>query len=73
MIVFFFRKKAYSKVGENALWRKMAKKGEVGDRSWQSMKARFRILIKKIEEGKKSYNLTEQQIALFINRGVGVD
>ena len=73
LLNYIVRKKAYSKVGGKALWEKMEEKEEVGDRSWESMRKRFRTLIKKIEEGKETYNLTKEQIALFINRGVGVE
>ena len=63
---YIVRKAAYNKVGGNQLWQKMEKKKVVGDRSWASMKLRFsRTIIKEIED----YNLDEEQVCLFINRG----
>ena len=63
-------KKAYNKVAGDQLWKNMEKAKVAGDRTWRSMKARFgRTLIKAIENKKKTYNLQEDQISFFINRG----
>ena len=61
---------AYNKVGGNRLWKKMEKRKVVGDRTWQSIKKRFsRTLIKNIEKKSNTYDLDEEQVSLFINRG----
>ena len=67
---YIVRKAAYNKVGGNLLWQKMEKKKVVGDRTWASMRLRFsRTLIKNIEDKSNTYNLDEEQVYLFINRG----
>ena len=70
ILQYIVSKKAYNKVGRPQLWKNMEKKRVAGDRSWQSMQKRFqRTLIKAIENKKKTYNLQEDQISFFINRG----
>ena len=70
MILNYIAKaKAYNKVGGNSLWEKMAKEKVVGDRTWTSMKQRFkRTLIKNIEKKSNTYDLDEEQVSFFINR-----
>ena len=47
----------------------MEKKGLVGGRSSESMRSRFKILIKNIKTGKENYGLTEREISLFRGEG----
>ena len=48
----------------------MEKMKVVGDRTRHSMKLRFyRTLIKNIEKKSNTYDLDEEQLSLFINRG----
>ena len=66
---YIARMQAHNRVGGNQLWKKMEMGRVVEGRTWQSMRNRFhRILINAIGEG-ETYNLTEEQIFLFINRG----
>ena len=70
ILQYIVSKKAYNKVGRPQLWKNMEKTRVAGDRTWASMKRRFsRTLIKAIENKKKTYNLQEDQISFFINRG----
>ena len=70
ILEYIASKEAYNKVGGDPLWKTMEKKKVVGDRTAISMKRRFqRTLIKAIESKKKTYNLQEDQISFFINRG----
>ena len=67
---YIARKNAYHKVGGVQLWKKMKKEKVVGDRTWHSMRKRFyRTLIKNIEKKSNTYDLDEDQVSLFINRG----
>ena len=67
---YIARKNAYHKVGVEQLWKKMEKKKVVGDRTGKSMQLRFyRTLIKNIEKKSNTYDLDEDQVSLFINRG----
>ena len=72
---YIVNKQAYNRVGGTKLWRKMEMVLMLGGaHTWRSMRNRFhRILIKAIEERVETYNLTEEQIFLFINRGENED
>ena len=59
---FIANKRRFSDVGGVKLWRLMEDRKVVGDRTWQSMKERFRkTILKKIN----SYDLTEDQMRGF--------
>ena len=74
MLHYIATKQVYNRVGGTKLWRMMEMELVLGGRTWRSMRNRFhRILIKAIEERVETYNLTEEQIFLFINRGENED